>query len=224
LDGTLFYVNSGGSLGGVYRSTDRGVNWVNVSHNYFRNYTTALAISPQFANDQTVIAAAQSNPLYITEDAGEHWFLLQGIPRGGRFGTAIGYDLTGRVIPIASLYSGVYRYIWPDFTPLEPELINAFARDSDPQFITRTVSMDVSGDSTPGIVLQESADWLTITPISGTLPTSFDFTYDTSQLVDKLETTISADVYWSMHYIQHYDIPVTLYRAGGWMVLPIIQR
>jgi photosystem II stability/assembly factor-like uncharacterized protein len=223
-DGTLFVGLSGISSGGVYRSTDRGVTWINVSHNFFPGYTTALAISPQFANDQTVIAAAASHPLYISEDAGENWFLLQGIPEGGRYGTAIGYDLSSKVIPIASLLNGVYRYVWTDFTPLEPELVQAFARDGDPQFITRQVSMNVVGANSPGIVLQESTDWLTITPISGTLPTQFDFTYDTSQLVDTLETTISADVYWSMHNIQHYSIPVTLYRAGGWVILPIIQR
>jgi hypothetical protein len=49
-------------------------------------------------------------------------------------------------------------------------------------------------------------------------------TFDTSQLVDKLETTITADVYWSMNDVQHYLIPVTITRVGERTLLPLIRH
>jgi hypothetical protein len=49
-------------------------------------------------------------------------------------------------------------------------------------------------------------------------------TFDTSQLVDKLETTIIADVYWSMNDVQHYIIPVTITHAGERTLLPLIRH
>jgi hypothetical protein len=185
---------------------------------------TGLAVSPNFATDQTLIAGAEHRPLYISLDAGDNWSPLTGLPEEERHGAGMGLDQDGRIAPIATTPYGVYKYVWPEITPLSPQVFRTSAGPTEPTIITRQVTMMVDGSSSPGNIMGESADWLEITPISGTLPIDFNFIFDTSQLVDKLETTITADVYWSGYDIRHYDIPVTLTRASQRTLLPLIRR
>ncbi len=63
-DQTIFIT----SQNGIWRSTDAGVNWTQLSIGYFSN----MAISPDFAEDQTLWGGAEL--LFISEDGGETWF------------------------------------------------------------------------------------------------------------------------------------------------------
>ena len=63
--------------GSVYRTTDGGSTWDNV---YGTDFVSGLAISPQFASDQTVIAATNSEAMQISSDGGDNWSALGSWP------------------------------------------------------------------------------------------------------------------------------------------------
>jgi photosystem II stability/assembly factor-like uncharacterized protein len=136
-DGTLFAGASGISNGGAFRSTDRGDTWVDITSDLLDWYLPTIAVSPKFGEDSTLIMATTMGPLYISEDAGDTWHELAGIPTdpgGGndQFGAAIGYR-DGRLTPIATLSedpSGIYRYRWPELTTdLSPRVFAVHEED-----------------------------------------------------------------------------------------------
>jgi len=114
---------SGYSDGGLARSTDRGDHWEDITFDEISWYMADIALSPHYAQDQTVIVAADSKPPYISEDGGATWFPLQGIPPVGGYGAK--YDLAityedGLLCPLATTPSSFFRYGWPQLNTPNP--------------------------------------------------------------------------------------------------------
>jgi len=84
-DGTLFAAwASVFSIGGtIYRTTDGGTTWEQI---YSTDYVGALAISPQYADDQTVYAAGDSGRILRSTDGGQTWDAVGNWPSGAYAG------------------------------------------------------------------------------------------------------------------------------------------
>ncbi len=63
----------GGETGGIYKTTDKGLNWTHVTHGYYINTVRALAVHPDDPN--TVIASSQGE-LWKTTDGGATWNIM----------------------------------------------------------------------------------------------------------------------------------------------------
>jgi photosystem II stability/assembly factor-like uncharacterized protein len=57
---------------GVYRSADRGQNWARWNFGLFDLRVLALAVSPDFAHDETVFAGVETG-IYISKSGGRSW-------------------------------------------------------------------------------------------------------------------------------------------------------
>lgn len=57
---------------GVYRSADRGQNWVRWNFGLFDLRVLALAVSPDFSRDETVFAGTDTG-IYISKSGGRSW-------------------------------------------------------------------------------------------------------------------------------------------------------
>jgi photosystem II stability/assembly factor-like uncharacterized protein len=68
-DTTVF---AGTYLGGIYKSTDGGVSWTTVSTTTAITTVLALAASPNYAQDRTVLAGTE-NGVYKSTDGGDSW-------------------------------------------------------------------------------------------------------------------------------------------------------
>jgi photosystem II stability/assembly factor-like uncharacterized protein len=69
-------IYSGGSSGGVYRSSDRGTTWAHTSDGIADPYITSI-----FCTDTLVFAGSVYGEVYRSTDAGEHWGLFNnGLP------------------------------------------------------------------------------------------------------------------------------------------------
>jgi photosystem II stability/assembly factor-like uncharacterized protein len=84
-DGTLFAAwDSVFSIGGaIYRTTDGGTTWEQI---YSTDYVGALAISPQYADDQTVYAAGDNGRILRSTDGGQTWDAVGDWPSGAYAG------------------------------------------------------------------------------------------------------------------------------------------
>ena len=102
------------SIGGsVYRTTDGGDTWEFV---YGTDFVGSLAISPQFASDQTIIAGTNEQAARISKDGGDNWTKLGEWPssisdRGAALQVVLppNYPDDGTVLPGAARDSGVCR-------------------------------------------------------------------------------------------------------------------
>lgn len=68
---SVVFVGTNGT--GVFRSTDGGNSWVPVNNGIGNLYVTALAVSPNYAQDQTVFAGTQSGWIFKTTNGGSTW-------------------------------------------------------------------------------------------------------------------------------------------------------
>ena len=62
-----------GTLTGVFRSNDGGCTWSPTNASLRSPFVEAVAASPDFANDQTVVAGTTDAGLHISYDGGERW-------------------------------------------------------------------------------------------------------------------------------------------------------
>lgn len=220
-DGTLFVVANGISDSGVYRSTNRGDAWTQIKEGYFVNI---LAVSPRYAEDHTVIVGGDTRGLFMTEDSGDTWLPLRGFECNGIYGRRCDALLTyqnDRLQPIASTYLNLYRYRWPSineyaFAPLVP---------GQTAPLTRQLVID-PGDST-GVTWDayEDANWLTTTPLTGTLPVTLTLTVDPLKVTSNvMKTSVDMTVHWSRYQSETVSIPVVamIVRSRAW--LPTVYR
>ncbi len=104
-DGTLFAL----SKRGLFRSTDRGATWTPLADRYaplLKDLTVtfnAVAVSPDFANDNTVLIG-HSSGLWRSTDRGETWTNVSGGPAA----TRLAYAPDASIV-FAVNYDGVWR-------------------------------------------------------------------------------------------------------------------
>jgi photosystem II stability/assembly factor-like uncharacterized protein len=224
----------------VYRSEDRGESWTDVSGGVLTDPVTALAVSPGFAQDRTVMVFKTiwyAGP-YISEDAGESWFALRGAripdPHGlGMYGlTATVED--GRLVPLASTPNiDVYRYRWPTVLATSlPRLLALPLELGSTAPVTRPLPLDVSSDGYQAAwEVRESATWLTVTPLSGTLPATVTLAADPTVVEDLVGTAglpatteMLLDVYWSLRTSETFTIPVRAFFVHHRIWMPLLLR
>ena len=223
-DNTLFVAANGISNGGAFRSDDRGDSWVDITGGVLNRYVQVVGISPCFAQDQTVIIGSASGPLYISEDAGSTWFPLQGIFTIGSYGRK--YDLMmtyedGFLVPLASTPEAIYRYHWPSLHPspvafaLEPgtttPILSELALNPDEE-----VQIPWSAS--------EEENWLTVVPITGTLPTLPVLIVDAGMITSTVNTQLTLTTFLSLRQDETFTVPVTAFYVKGKAFLPIISR
>jgi photosystem II stability/assembly factor-like uncharacterized protein len=220
-DHTLFVVASGISDSGVHRSVNRGDAWIRIKEGYFVN---VLTVSPRYADDRTVIVAGDSGPLFITEDAGDTWLSLRGLRCDGIYGRRCDALITYQddlLQPVASTYRTIYGYRWPTiaervFVPLEPDVMTPVSR-----------KLVIQPNNATGVswTADVGADWLTVTPLTGTLPITLTLTVSPAAMTsDVMQTTINVVAHWSRYQTEIIRIPVVamVVRSRAW--LPLISR
>ncbi|MGB9722567.1 MAG: WD40/YVTN/BNR-like repeat-containing protein [Chloroflexia bacterium] len=222
-DHTVFVNNNGGSNGGAFRSTDRGNTWVDITGSVLGHFLPVAAVSPHFAQDHTVIIGRESGPLYISEEAGDSWFPLAGIPAVGAYGRDYGLALStlgGRLCPVASAPDGVYVYRWPRLRPIAPVLAAIEPGSVVPVIRQRALAADIRAMAPWEI--RGSTDWLTVAPMTGTLPAGLTLTLNPAGVKETVRTELLVDVYWSYRQTEAITVPVTLALISNRILLPLV--
>jgi photosystem II stability/assembly factor-like uncharacterized protein len=222
-DNTIFATNGGTSGGGIWKSANAGSSWTEVSGTELSYYQEAATISPNFTQDQTIAVQVTNRKLYLSEDAGQNWFALDGAYYGyGPIGLAIPY-WQGRPFPITANTSGFYFYIWPwqasaGFNCAQTvSLANAEPQDA-------TIGVGINS-VWPAQWRVNSADvnaisWLSVTETEGTQPQFPHLTIDSSLITTPQTAEISIDIFLSYRQVVSVDVPVFLPCYGT--SLPVI--
>jgi photosystem II stability/assembly factor-like uncharacterized protein len=85
VDRTIFAVaNSPGSNGTILRSTDDGLNWTAINSGLptAADSISALAVSPTFANDKTLLVGVWGQGIYRSTNSGTNWVRVHSFPAG----------------------------------------------------------------------------------------------------------------------------------------------
>lgn len=232
LDGTLFVGLSGISSGGVFRSEDRGQTWTDISCDGLGGYVDAVVVSPNYAHDQTVIMGGDRGVPFISEDAGQTCFPLEGTIGGdvGIYGkklfVAAAYDDSRLSIFATTPTYGLYKYYWPNF----PQVPNRLSIGIDPNDLSPTSAQMLlvsEADMPLRYAIAEEADWLTSTPLTGTLPATLVFTADpggSTLLIDSMRTVVTVDLHLSYQQKKTYQIAVSAFLISDRVWLPLIMR
>jgi len=85
-----------GSQEGIWRTVDGGLSWECLNEGLPGLDIRALALSPRFPQDRTLVAASAEGVLW-SADAGEHWSLLADTPA-----SLVSFSPSGRFIAVAS--------------------------------------------------------------------------------------------------------------------------
>ncbi len=98
----------GGETGGVYKTTNKGLNWEHVTKGYYMNTIRALAVNPN--NPDEVIATSEGE-LWKTNDGGATWYITGDPSFQAIYITAydIVYNPENPAIVYAGCEQGFYR-------------------------------------------------------------------------------------------------------------------
>ncbi len=219
-DDTLFVAGMG-----MYRSMDRGSTWTDITDPEFTTNIQGFAVSPHFAQDQTIVAGKSGSYLYISEDAGITWFQLDQITNIGGLmfnvgGLTLGYK-NGLLQPIAGNDS-VYFYQWP--TEIRPPTsigIPLKPNSTEPGSIAIPLPQSDQGIHW-GVT--ENTPWLTVNPLTGPLTTPMVFTVDPTAVTIPASTTINVGIYYSTKQARFYNVPVQAFYAPYHAYFPVLNR
>lgn len=90
-----------GTFGGVYLSTNNGMNWTNISKGVFNSYIQTIV-----ADNNNLYVGTESNGLYVSTDNGLNWNKMEnGIPSTQSIRTILKYD---NYIIIGTAFDGIY--------------------------------------------------------------------------------------------------------------------
>ena len=225
-DHTLFIGETGFSEGGAYVSHDRGQTWTQIGGDPLRTFVHTVAVSPQFAQDQTVIYTANGTTPLISEDAGATWSRMTGIfPAGHVNGDFQDVALTivdGTLVPWVSGYADVYRYQWP--LTLSSSKVAVAVRAGSTTPVETDLRLWAEGPEQATWTASEEAGWLSLTPISGNLPAKLTLTVDPAQLTMTSRTEITLNVPWTLRHAQLARVPVTAYYFSHALWLPLVIK
>jgi photosystem II stability/assembly factor-like uncharacterized protein len=225
-DGIVFAVVTGSSAGGVYRSDNRGDSWTNVTSGGPENMVSYLSLSPRFEQDQTIMVGTDSHAPYLSEDKGQTWHQLQGVPGIGGSGRKPNGLLTyesGRLLPLATTPDAVYRYWWPDlYVSSSPVRVCLEPGAVDPD--TVHLSLEPTDAAPVSWVAESQAAWLSTDPVTGTLPAILALGVDPGLVSQDAQTNLKITISWSLRTITTYTVPVFVYTdcRGAW--LPNISK
>lgn len=94
---------------GVYRSTDAGVTWTAVNQGLGSLYINALALSPNYAADQTIYAGTNTQGIYKSNDGGDTWQPINnGLSSLDILSLAV-HPLSPRLLLAGTFGQGVFR-------------------------------------------------------------------------------------------------------------------
>lgn len=220
-DHTLF-VGTCCSNGSVWRSIDRGNSWNNITGNMLASAVSGIAVSPRYATDQTLIVAPEDRPLYISEDGGNTWFAMKGIPQVGRYrgkyGLAIAYQ-NGLLQPIASEPSGgIYRYRWPK---LPVESVSVGVEPGTQPLLTVQLPLQPDDFAPVPWFVETGSNWPLVEPMQGILPASLTLAIDVANVGTPAATEMHLTVRWSEQQAQVIAIPVHLWEIGARQYFPL---
>ena len=106
VDGTVFASTDGT---GVFRSTDHGDTWENVSNGLGHRSIRALAVSPAFGSDSTVFAGSPDG-VYKSVDGGETWqHSIEGLDNPRVLTLAVSPSFETDATVLAGVSNGLYR-------------------------------------------------------------------------------------------------------------------
>lgn len=105
-DGTIFASTDGT---GVFRSTDHGDTWQNVSRGLGHRSIRALAVSPAYGNDSTVFAGGPDG-VYKSVDGGVTWqHSIEGLDNPRVLALAVSPNFAADSTVLAGVSDGLYR-------------------------------------------------------------------------------------------------------------------
>ncbi len=209
--------------GTIWRSTDDGETWNDITPAVPTGYTVGVAMSPKFNLDQTIILRYEASPLYMSEDAGVTWFPLRGLPPvlhpSQTYGLAIGYD-EGLLLPMATVETGIYRYRWPSIW-VDP--ISVGVESGTQPSLTIPVLLAADDDTPVPWSLEPTGSWPLVQPSSGILPATTTLTIDVATSGAPAQTELRLTARWSQRQKQELTIPLSLWEMHP-QYFPIIRR
>jgi photosystem II stability/assembly factor-like uncharacterized protein len=220
-DNTLFVGANGISDGGAFRSNTRGDSWTPIKGGA---YTHLVVVSPNFVEDRTVIIGGGYWPPYISEDAGDTWYPMSGIPGLGAYGQKHNLVLAyegGRLLPIASTNQTIYRYQWPT---LGVSSILALVEPGNTGLVTVSMPLSVDEPAQAYWTASEDAAWLSVTPMSGTMPSTLTLVVDAAQVTDTIWTSLTLDTQWSLRQTETITVPVGAMVVRSRTYLPVVSK
>ena len=227
-DHTLFVGANGISNGGAFRSSDGGNTWVDITHDALTSYVIGQSLSPHFADDHTLIMARAMGPVYLSEDAGETWFPLAGLPEHIPYSQNLPVRLVvdnGAVEPLAAVLGRVYIYQWPTL-PALPAVIGTGLLTGTTGIVTFTVPLEAPHGATGHgwWSAEEGADWVTVLPISGTLPAQLVVQIDSSQVNGQRSAGLTLRRYLSQNEVDVTPMQVRAFWVTDQAWLPLVER
>lgn len=103
-------VTAGTHQGGLWRSTDHGVTWAHASEGVAARSMSVVAVSPAFADDQTLYAAGVEDGVLRTLDGGASWESVgSGLPGSQVLSLALAPDHAASGTIHVVLAEGIYR-------------------------------------------------------------------------------------------------------------------
>ncbi len=223
-DHTLFVAVNGISTGGAFRSEDQGNSWINIGGANTSYYTNRLAVSPNYAQDQSLVTGSDAGPLYFSSTRGDKWLPTQGMPivNNKELRVTIVYEDNFPVI-FATTTEKVYRYRWPRLTaPSQPLIALIDPLQTVPTLLPYTITSDDSGPQS--WTVSESAEWLTPLPLSGTEHLHLNFNVDPALITQTVSTNATINVKWSETLGVTYTTPVIAAPIQSRTFFPAIRR
>lgn len=228
-DGILFAGTRNSTSGELYRSTDRGVTWTELSGFGPYDFFHTIALSPDFANDQTLVIGIDCRPLYISEDVGETWMELDGVPEpcGYRKSTDVVLTHKGQHFqPFVSIPSNNYQlfsYQWPKLETVPSRSVFRFEL-GDTLSKQQTIQLQSYEDIEKPWEVINNLNWLSVAPISGTLPSEIDLTVDPLALASNENTLITFEATWYKDQKTQYEHGVVVIFYTNQVFLPVLSR
>jgi hypothetical protein len=138
-------MDGGTSGGGVWRSENAGNSWIPAFNDQMTYFQNTMSLSEHFVQDQALIVGVEYRGLFMTENAGNDWFRLDGSNLYGG-GTTVPRSLSALVYwqglprPIMLDKTGYYFYFWPSQTSAGFSCQNLFLERGEPQLASIGVS------------------------------------------------------------------------------------